>query len=644
MKLLKNTILFLLAVISIQSFAQNNTVELQKLDFSNVHTGWKSVSKNTNIMDEPLSINKVKFEKGIGIHAYCEIKIALHGNGTRFSALVGVDDHVAKQNKASIIFLVIADNDTLYNSGLMRANQHAKAIDVSLIGVKLLTLVTHDGSNGTNQDHGDWVNAKIEYAGETIPSVFFPEKEPFKILTPPTSELPRINGAKASAARPGSPYLFRVPVTGLKPLTIKVKNLPKGLKFNPKTRLITGKVSQKGEYEISITVSNSKGSVSGKHKIVIGDKLSLTPPMGWNSWNAWGMSVSEDKVREAIDFMVSSGLADHGWTYVNIDDGWQADARLADGTLLWNDKFKDIKKLAYYAHSKGIKLGIYSSPGKLTCGGKISSYQFEAKDAQTWGDWGVDYLKYDWCSYSQILPNTTREEYMKPYIIMHEELKKQNNDIVFSFCQYGLDNVWEWGTKAGGQLWRTTEDIIDTWSSMSRIGFDAQANLGIYADPGAWNDPDMMVVGHLGWSAKVHPTRLSNNEQYTHVTQWAMLAAPLLIGCDMSQLDEFTLNLLTNDEVIEINQDMLGKQAQLMYKAGNIQVWKKELSTNQQAIAIYNLGDEAIEISIPFDKIGLKSMTYLRDVWQQKDLGKFSNEYLVKLPRHGCQLITVKQF
>ncbi|MBV5343709.1 NPCBM/NEW2 domain-containing protein, partial [bacterium] len=327
------------------SVAQTNTIWLRELDLSKVQQGWSTVHVNTNLLNEPLSINKVSFANGICTHAYSEIEILLNKQALRFTALVGIDDHVSKGNYASIFFIVMGDNDTLFCSPIMGTNQQALPIDVSLVGYKKLTLITHDAFDGSNQDHGDWVNAAITYVGEQKPFTYYPESEAFYLQTPPTSDFPQINGAKISAARPGSRYLFRIPVTGKQPIKIQVCGLPKGLTFNPETNIISGEVTKAGTYNISIKASNAQGKVKTKHSIVIGNKLALTPPMGWNSWNAWGMGVSEEKVRETINAFDKYGLANHGWTYVSIDDGWQADNRNADSTLQWNSKFTNMKLL-----------------------------------------------------------------------------------------------------------------------------------------------------------------------------------------------------------------------------------------------------------------------------------------------------------
>ena len=290
--------------------------------------------------------------------------------------------------------------------------------------------------------------------------------------------------------------------------------------------------------------------------------------MGWNSWNCFASAVTEKNVRDAADAFVKAGLRDHGWTYINIDDFWMPKNEDKDPTLHGpdrdpsgkinpNPRFPDMKALTDYIHSLGLKAGLYSSPGPKTCGGCVASYKHEREDAERFAEWGFDYLKYDWCSYGDVEKGTGRAYYKKPYDLMGRMLRAQNRDIVFSLCQYGMDNVWEWGNEVDGNCWRTTGDITDSWGSMAGIGF-AQAGHELYAKPGRWNDPDMLVVGWVGWGPALHPTHLTPNEQYTHISLWSLLSSPLLIGCDLTRLDEFTLNLLTNDEVLEVNQDPLG--------------------------------------------------------------------------------------
>ncbi|GLH71908.1 hypothetical protein GETHLI_04100 [Geothrix limicola] len=469
------------------------------------------------------------------------------------------------------------------------------------------------------------------------------EESPY-VLTPQAPASPRINGPEVVGGRPGRAFLFTVPASGQKPIRFVAKGLPQGLSLDAATGVIRGTLPAAGTYTVTLRATNAKGSTQRKLDIVAGPRLALTPPMGWNSWNAWGLAVDEEKVVASAKTIVDKGLRDHGWASVNIDDGWEISTRdgvplrEADGRIKVNGKFPDMARLGRRLHDLGLKFGIYSSPGPATCGGYAGSYQNEASDARSYASWGVDYLKYDWCSYSTIAKNLdSPEELKKPFALMNEALQKVDRDIVYSLCQYGMGKVWEWGDQVGGQLWRTTGDISDSWDSMSKIGF-SQVEGAPFAGPGHWNDPDMLVVGWVGWGPKLHPSRLTPDEQYTHLSLWSLLSAPLLIGCDLPRLDAFTLNLLTNDEVLAVDQDRLGKQATLRLKQGDFQIWVKELADGGRAIGVFNLGSETTAYTLDLKALGLAGSRTLRDLWRQKDV----KVRTFKVPAHGVMLLKAK--
>ncbi|MBA3725046.1 MAG: putative Ig domain-containing protein [Armatimonadetes bacterium] len=461
----------------------------------------------------------------------------------------------------------------------------------------------------------------------------------FEIRTLKPGPEPKITGPKVFGVRPGHPVLFAVSATGEKPLSFAAEGLPPGLTLDAQAGRFSGTLSERGEYPITLSTKNACGESKRSFKFVVGDRIALTPPLGWNSWNCFAEDVDEAKIRAAATAMAESGLADHGWSTINIDDCWQVrhpdPGRDAEGNILTNDKFPDMKALAEFIHSLGLKAGIYSSPGPLTCAGFAGSYGYEERDAARYAEWGYDYLKYDWCSYTEIAKDKSLAEYKKPYEVMRAALDKVDRDIVYSLCQYGRADVWEWGGGVGGNCWRTTGDIVDTWESMSTIGF-SQNGKERHAGPGHWNDPDMMVVGQVGWGPSLHPTRLTPDEQYTHITLWSLLAAPLLIGCDMTRLDDFTVSLLTNDEVLDINQDPLGRQARRMSADGDMEVWMKELEDRSQAIGLFNRGSSPAEVAAEF-----KGRRMVRDVWRQQNLGPFDDGYKTAVAPHGAELIRV---
>jgi alpha-galactosidase len=475
---------------------------------------------------------------------------------------------------------------------------------------------------------------------------------PGEMLTPPSGPEPHIHGAKLFGVRPGSPFLFTVAATGERPMTFGAQGLPAGLQLDPQTGRITGTVAEKGDYAVTLCAQNAKGETQRPLKIVCGAKIGLTPAMGWNSWNCFASSVSEDKVRAAADAMVASGLINHGYTYINIDDFWQVKGKTddptlrgperdANGEILPNPRFPDMKGLTDYIHGKGLKAGIYSSPGPWTCGGCVGSWQHEDLDAARYGAWGFDYLKYDWCSYGSVEHNDrSLPALKKPYEVMRAALDKVPRDIIFSLCQYGWGEVWRWAAQIGGNSARTTGDITDNWQSMSTIGFN-QAGEGQCVGPGYFNDPDMLIVGKVGWGSQLHPTHLTPDEQYTHVSLWCLLSAPLLIGCDMTQLDDFTLNVLTNDEVLEVDQDSLGQEAARVTQEGPLQVWAKTLDDGSRAVGLFNCSSLPTKVAVTWSALGLTGNQMVRDLWRQKDLGRFDRSFSAQVPSHGVVLVKV---
>ena len=464
------------------------------------------------------------------------------------------------------------------------------------------------------------------------------------ILTPPAPASPRFNGVPLFGVRPGSPVIYRFPVSGERPMKFTCANLPKGLKLSEADGVLSGKIEKAGDLTFTVVAENAKGKASQDFTLKVGDRMiALTPPMGWNSWNCWALSVSQEKVMSSAQALIDKGLADYGYCYMNVDDGWEAPKRNADGTIAVNEKFPSMKALGDWLHERGLKFGIYSSPGDYTCGGYLGSIDHELQDAESYNSWGVDYLKYDWCGYGRAHAKEKDKgvaSYVRPYLLMQKFLREQPRDIFYSLCQYGMANVWEWGRFVDANSWRTTGDITDTWRSMYDIGFRKQAGLAEYAAPGHWNDPDMLIVGKVGWSSNLRDSRLTPDEQYTHITLWTLLASNMLIGCDIAQMDDFTIGLLCNNEVNAINQDILGKQADRVSKDGDIEIWSRPLSDGGQAIGIFNVGSEDQQFDIKKLAPNAAAAGTIRDLWRQKNLT--ADELKCTIPSHGCKYIKVK--
>jgi alpha-galactosidase len=478
------------------------------------------------------------------------------------------------------------------------------------------------------------------------------------ILTPEPPRVPRINGPKIFGVRPGSPVLFTIPATGDRPMRFSARNLPSGLKLEPETGQITGDLKDKGEYVVALRARNRRGTAERNFKFVCGDTLALTPHMGWNSWYIWKNQVSDTIVREAADAMVDSGLIQHGYAYVNIDDCWalksatrvppyrfSGEPRDGHGQIQSDERFPDMKALTDYVHSKGLKAGIYTSPGPLTCATCEGSYEHEAEDALRFAGWGFDFVKYDWCSYGKVVTNATLAQLQQPYRMMSDALRIQQRDLVFNFCQYGMGKVWEWGKEAGGHSWRTAGDLGGNYAGISKAiyqdGLDLYANqhLERCGGPGGWNDPDYLLFGYImDNKGRIVPTSLSPNEQYTQMSFWALVAAPLIFSGDMTRLDKFTLNLLCNDEVIEVDQDPLGKPAGRIKKDGQTEVWARPLEDESMAVGLFNRGEAEAQVTVRWADLGLSGKQKVRDLWRQRNLGKFSDRFQASVPRHGVFL------
>jgi len=513
-------------------------------------------------------------------------------------------------------------------------------------------------------------------AAETPPVAVAQEEA--RILTPPAPAAPRINGPRVYGVQPGHPFLYRIPCTGERPIQFSAQKLPAGLTLDENTGIISGNVTDRSHrtYEVVLRAQNQHGAAERVFKIVAGETLALTPPMGWNHWYTHYNRITDVLVRQAADAMLASGMADVGYQYVNIDDCWENSAasnkrqldpqrtgpvRDASGRILPNRLFPDMKALTDYIHAKGLKAGLYTSPGPCTCGGFEGSYEHEAQDAKQFAEWGFDFLKYDWCSYQFIAeggdPKTGTipawcnwkknkldlELYQRPYRLMADLLKKQDRDIVFNLCQYGMGDVWKWGKEVGGHCWRTGDDLGYELDRLFEVALH-NAAIGASSGPGGWNDPDYIQIGRIGTArgqGQPRPCGMTPNEQYAYMSLWCLLAAPLIYSGDMNALDPFTLNVLCNPEVIEIDQDELGRCARVVPVDKDTFIMLKELADGSKALGLFNRGLVATRMQVTWSDLGLPGAQRVRDLWRQQDLGRFAKTFEAAVPRHGGVLIRI---
>ena len=369
-------------------------------------------------------------------------------------------------------------------------------------------------------------------------------------------------------------------------------------------------------------------------------QVAATPPMGWNSWNYFAEKVTDKDIRAAADEIVASGMKDAGYIYINIDDTWEGE-RDASGVLHTNSKFPDMKALADYVHSKGLKIGIYSGPGTKTCGGYAASLGHEEQDAKMYAAWGIDYLKYDLCSFipDVMLKQAPHDEVQQmrlmvaAYTKMGKALQSTGRPIVYSLCQYGWDSPWEWAPALGGNSWRTTGDINPHWDRIYTI-LSQQAGLEKYAGPGHWNDPDMLEVGN---------GKLTLAENRSHFSMWAMLASPLLAGNDLPHMKPEIKAILTNRDVIAIDQDPLGHQASRIYSDGEVDVWARHLSGGAMAVAILNAGSDRVAthpFHLDLAKLGLHGAQQSKNLWTGNSVELTQNMPII-LPSHDILLVRI---
>lgn len=499
-----------------------------------------------------------------------------------------------------------------------------------------------------------------------------------EVLTPPPGPSPRLNLPEVYGVRPGRPVIYRIPTTGLRPIRFRAEHLPETLYLDPAEGILRGRApGTPGRYTVTLHAENGQGRDARQLTLVVGDRIALTPPMGWNHWYTHYHFITDAKIRQAADNMVRSGMADVGYAYVGIDDCWMritpesiektmsasrqtpstgldVDAvagpvRDAEGRILPNRNFPDMRALTDHIHAHGLKAGIYSSPGPRTCQEFEGSHGHESLDMETYAAWGFDLLKYDWCKYSEVfqaLPKDRQNDAARqaPYRLVGPLLAGQDRDIVLNLCQYGMADVWKWGHEVG-QSWRIGGDL--GWN-LTKGGVYASARktleLREFNGPSSWNDPDYLILGK--WVSPFDkakppaPVPLTPEEQYSYMSLWCLMACPLFFSGDMGDLDAFTRGLLCNPEMIAVNQDRLGRCATPVRMEDDAWILKKELADGSLVVGWFDLANQGDrELTVTLEDLGLRIPEQARDLWRQKELGIIADRLTVQLGPRGCAVL-----
>lgn len=619
---------FLFCVFSIIGYSQN-IVQVNQINLANATTGWGTIHLNLSVNGDPLKIKGVTYADGVGVNSASEIHLNLNRTATRFQASVGLDDAVSP-NSGNVEFKVLADNELVWSSGIMKNTDaiRLKTIDLDITGKMYLSLVVTLGSDGINwYDRANWVQTKITYSGNT--PICIPKSA--LVLAPVITD-------KYFFIETGKLVNIPLNIKSLNPPSFTFANIPQGLTFNAVSKSLEGSVITTGVYDLGLKVWNADGADSSQLSISVMPPRKSPPMMGWCSWNNYRTNINETIIKKQADAMVSSGLVDAGYKYVNLDDGY-FNGRNTDGTFkLDATKFPNgMKVVADYIHSKGLKAGFYSEAGANTCGsiydaqtGGVGAglYNHEQQDIDLFfKTWDFDFFKVDYCgALNQVLDEKTRYSAIK--MAMDRTGK---TDIVYNVCRWQFPGTWV-GTIADS--WRVSQDISPSWSSMTSI-IDKNTFLAAYSSQGHYNDMDILEVGR-GMSAE---------EDKSQFSMWCILSAPLALGNDLTTMTQQTKTILTNTEVIAVDQDTTGVQGRLVTDNGaGLQVWAKNLNgklSKERAVVLFNRSATAASMSVKWSDLNLTGSATVRDLWSHTDLGSMTTGYTVTVPSHGVVMLKV---
>jgi len=621
-----------LSVVTSLACKAENVTPLDLMDLSNVTTGWRDVGVNESCEGNPLRVGSRTWTKGLGVHAPSKAVFDLEGNAVRFEATVGVDD----ESFGTVTFRVLGDGKELWNSGRVSARDKVRTRDVKvgLAGVQSLTLEVTDFDGNRDGDHADWLDARVIFKDGAYGSDDPRQTRQLGALTPSVAASPRINGPSVIGARPGRPVLWRVPVTGEAPVACTVSGLPEGLAFDPATRILSGSVSQRGEYALKVTAGNAKGKAVRTLSLKVGDAVGLTPSLGWCACGL-GEAVSADKVEAAAEALVRSGLADHGWCYVSVADLWQDKSRSADGTIRPNANFADVKGLADFLHARGLKLGLGSVTSLETARGGAGSWLHEEQDARTFAAWGCDAVTYRWVDPGRELGGSGLSRQMLPFLLMGRAVASCGRDMLFAVCQDGVNRVATWGRCVDATSWRVSGPVRPVWRQVTGA-INRQCRFWHFSEPGRVNDAGPLFVG---CSPMPNAPRLTPNELYTQVSVWSLLSSPLTLVCDVERLDPLSIGILTNDEVLEIGQDPLCAAGARVASKGRSDVWVKPLADGSFALGLVNRDMKDSEVAADLVALGFEGSWKVRDCWRQADEGVVTGRYAKGVPGHATHLV-----
>ncbi len=624
--------------------APDGAVWLDQLDLSLLKQGWGAPRPGRSLFNRPMRLAGTTFRHGIATRPVSEFVVDLGEGARRFRTAIGVDDECGR--KGSVVFVVYLDDREIFRSGVMRGGDDPKFLDLDIAGGRLLGLIVEDGGDGVRRDHADWAGAHlvpspgIDFEPRAVP---VPEDPP-----PPIGRIdpvvPEIHAPRIVGAAPGRPFLFRIPCTGKRPLRFAAEDLPAGLELDPDRGIIRGALEEAGTNDVRISVSGPGGRDASVLRIVGGERrLARTPPMGWSSWSVWGTTVDQPKVVAALDALVEKGLADVGYRYVVVDDGWQggrvpispySEKRriVPDG-----DRFGDMKALAEQVHERGLLFGLFTSGKEVGPSGRTSSGEKEIQDTASWIEWRIDLLRYE--------EDPSRSGWMPPLRRMTDAFDEAARDVLVWLETDRPVDAWLRTSPdsrfPGFYVWSGSTDPFDSWTIVCASGF-GQEPLADVIGPGRWGDPGPLMIGKIGWGEEHRPSRLTPNEQITQMTLWSMLAAPLMIGCDLVGIDDFSLAILSHPEVIEVDQDPLGRPGRCRVREGTREIWSRPLADGSTAVAVFNRGYRRAGVVVRFRELGLKGPLCVRDLWRREEMGTFEEEFRVETPRHGAVLLKVR--